>query len=320
VEFQPAATCPIWLAFLERIMAGNPDLLAFLQRAVGFTLTGSVREHVLLFCYGGGANGKSTFLNTLIALLGGEYSMKAPPDLLMARGGEAHPTERADLFGRRCVVCNEADDGRRLAESLVKELTGGDSIRARRMREDFWEFNATHKLWLAANHKPIVRGTDHGIWRRIKLIPFTVTIPDDEQDKALPAKLEGELSGILNWALAGCIEWQETGLAPPADVATATSHYQQAMDVMGQFLEQRCVTAGGAEAGATSLYRAYRDWCVATGEHSLNQTRFGTELTERGFKTDRRTHGVVRLGIGLLASQNEREMHPDEASNEANSE
>jgi P4 family phage/plasmid primase-like protien len=175
VRFDSEADCPVWIGFLQEVLP-DPDLREFVRRLVGYRLTGSTQEHVLPFLFGVGANGKSTFLNTIQSLLGITYAIKAPADLLLAMRNESHPTELADLFGKRLVCCNEAEDGRRLAESLVKELTGGDKIRARRMREDFWEFSPTHKIWLAANHKPSVRGTDHGIWRRIKLIPFTVTI------------------------------------------------------------------------------------------------------------------------------------------------
>jgi len=212
VAYDPKADCPLWLGFLREIMGGEEDLLRYLRRAVGMSITGMVLDHVLLFLYGTGANGKSTFLGTMQELIGPDYAIKATTDLLMVRKGEAHPTERADLHGKRFVSCVEAGEGRRLAEALVKELTGGDRVRARRMREDFWEFSPSHKIWLAANHKPVVRGTDHAIWRRIKLVPFTVTIPDHQQDRDLPNKLKGELSGILNWAVMGCTEWQAEGL------------------------------------------------------------------------------------------------------------
>lgn len=157
VAFDRRADCPLWMGFLREIMAGDDELLGFLRRAVGMSLAGVVRDHVLLFLYGTGANGKSTFLNTLLEMMGSEYAMKAAPDLLLVKKLEGHPTERADLAGKRFIACVEAGEGRRLAESLVKELTGGDPIRARRMREDFWQFDPTHKVWLAANHKPVSR-------------------------------------------------------------------------------------------------------------------------------------------------------------------
>ncbi|HPM84554.1 MAG TPA: phage/plasmid primase, P4 family, partial [Candidatus Anammoximicrobium sp.] len=307
VEFREGADCKLWCAFLNVVLP-DADLRGFVRRLVGYCLTGSTQEHILPFLYGVGANGKSTFLNTVLALLGTDYAIKAPTDLLLAKKSEGHPTELADLFGRRFVACIEAEDGRRLAESLVKELTGGDRIRARRMREDFWEFSATHKIWLAANHKPQVRGTDYGIWRRIKLIPFGVIIPDDKQDKALPGKLLGELPGILNWALIGCAEWQRDGLGEPPVVRAATADYRNEMDVLGDFIAERCLVADGCEVGASELFEAYKTWCEAAGEKAITQRRFGMQLTERGFQSDRFTAGQHKgrkcwRGVGLLVSE-----------------
>ena len=304
VVYEPDADCRLWLEFLNTIMAGNEDLIGFLRRAIGMSITGAIGEHVLMFLYGSGANGKSTFLNTTQSLLGPDYSMKAPPDLLMVRQGESHPTERADLYGKRLVSCIEAEDGRRLAESLVKELTGGDRVRARRMREDFWEFDPTHHIWLAANHKPPIRGTDQGMWRRIKLVPFTVTIPPEQQDTQLPERLLDELSGILNWALLGVIEWQADGLGEPQAVKDATKEYREQMDLIGNFLEERCLVAENAEVGSGGLYKAYRGWCEQNGEHPAKQRDFGMRLTERGFAT-RRATGGKRMRSGVILRDQE---------------
>jgi putative DNA primase/helicase len=304
VTFDPSADCPVWCKFLS-VALPDVELRGFVRRLVGYCLTGSTQEHVLPLLYGIGANGKSTFLNAVLALLGTDYAIKAPTDLLLAKKNESHPTELADLFGKRFVACIEAEDGRRLAESLVKELTGGDRIRARRMREDFWEFQATHKIWLAANHKPQVRGTDHGIWRRIKLIPFTVTIPDDEQDKELLNKLLAELPGILNWALAGCEEWQRHGLGEPPTVKVATADYRSEMDVLGDFIADRCIVADGCRANTTALYEMYKAWADEHGERQITSQRFGNQLTERGFEKDRDTASgrIFRHGIGIRESR-----------------
>lgn len=303
VEFQEGADCELWCDFL-RVVLPDSDLRGFFRRLVGYCLTGSTQEHVLPFLYGVGANGKSTAMNTLLAMLGTDYGIKAPTDLLLAKKNEGHPTELADLFGKRFVACIEAEDGRRLAESLVKELTGGDRIRARRMREDFWEFQATHKIWLAANHKPQVRGTDHGIWRRIKLVPFTVTISDEKQDKTLPNKLLGELPGILNWALHGCMEWQNEGLGEPPAVKAATADYRIEMDVLGDFTRERCLVAENCEVGSAQLFDAYKEWAESAGEKPVTQRRFGLQMVERGFRSERFTSGPNKgrncwRGIGL---------------------
>src|SRR5215218_4665651 len=193
-DYHPNAEAPLWAATLERVLP-SPALRTFFKKLCGYSITGDVSEHILAVLYGTGANGKSTILNALLAAVH-DYGMQAAPDLLVAKKG-SHPTEVADLFGKRLVASIEVEDGRRLAESLVKQLTGGDKVRARRMRQDFWQFDPTHKVFMAVNHKPEVRGTDTAIWRRIRLIPFTETIPPGEQDKKLPEKLRGELSGIL---------------------------------------------------------------------------------------------------------------------------
>jgi len=303
VTFDRGADCPLWLGFLRDITADDQTLQGFLRRAVGMTLIGAVWDHVLFFLYGTGANGKSTFLIIVQVMLGPDYAMKAPPDLLMAKGQESHPTERADLAGKRFVACIETAEGRRLAESLVKELTGGDRVRARRMREDFREFSPSHKIWLAANHKPIIRGTDWGIWRRVKLVPFTVKIPDDKQDSRLGDKLKAELPGILNWAVLGCLEWQTEGLGEPEAVRKATAEYRSESDIPGAFVDDCCVVGPEYEAPASGLYKDYRRWAEETGERILPQNVFGAALTERGFASDRFTSGIDKgkkrwTGIG----------------------
>ena len=303
--YDPGADCPTWLRFIEQITAGDRGVHRYHRRAAGMSLTGVVRDHVLFFCYGTGANGKTTYLTALQDTMGPDYAMKAPPDLLLTRKAESHPTERADLAGKRFVACIEAGEGRRLAESLVKELTGGDRVRARRMREDFWEFAPTHKLWLAANHKPIIRGTDLGIWRRIKLIPFTVTIPPESQDKTLPEKLRAEASGILAWAVLGCIEWQREGFDDePAAVKQGAAAYRAEMDIIGGFLDDCCLFGDGNEASAKALYTCYLEWAKANGEKPVNRTAFGYAMQERGLASDRITAGVDKgrnkwLGICL---------------------
>ncbi len=186
VEYDPNAKAPVFQAFLEQVLPSEA-LRKFVQKAIGYSLTGDVSEQVLFFLHGTGANGKTTLMNVVLGLTG-DYGKQAAPDLLVAKG-TTHPTELADLFGARCVASTEVEDGRKLAENLTKQLTGGDRIKARYMRQDFWEFDPTHKIWLSANHKPEVRGTDYAIWRRIKLIPFGVTIPKAEQDPRLPELL-----------------------------------------------------------------------------------------------------------------------------------
>lgn len=328
VAYGPETTCPTWKRFLWRIMGGtvtpdDPDmsigelearqqaderakaLIGFLQRAIGYSLAGDTSEQGLFIFWGSGANGKSTLVNTLLTLLG-PYAMKATAELLMVSKSDRHPTERADLFGKRFVAAIETAEGGRLNEVFVKEATGGDPIRARRMREDFWQFDPTHKIFLATNHKPVIRGTDYAIWRRIKLVPFTVAIPDAEQDKQLPAKLHAELPGILAWAVQGCLVWQRDGLGTPDAVTEATAGYRQEMDVLGAFLAECCVIGDYAQVKASDLYAAYTAWCTTNGEHALVQRNFGIQLSERGL--ERYTNnGSWWRGVGLLAPpRNER--------------
>jgi putative DNA primase/helicase len=294
VTFEPAATCPMWDEFLRTIFARNEELIGYMGRLVGYCLTGVPEEHILPFLYGDGANGKTTFCETILKLMGPDYGMKAAPDLLMAKRSESHPTERADLFGKRFVACIETEEGRRMAEALVKELTGGDRVRARRMREDFWEFTPTHHVWLASNHKPAVVGTDHGIWRRIKLIPFEVRIPKEEQDKKLPAKLAEELPGILNWALAGCLDWQRDGMQEPAIVGAATEDYAAEMDEVGQFIDA-CCELGPFITSAGELYEK----CVEFTGSDMSQRAFGDRLRQKGFDNhDPRTGKEYRTRKG----------------------
>jgi putative DNA primase/helicase len=214
----------------------------------------------------------------------------------------------------RLVASIEVEDGRRLAESLVKQLTGGDHVKARRMREDFWEFEPTHTVFMAVNHKPIVRGTDTAIWRRIRLIPFTETIPLAEQDKQLPAKLRDELPGVLAWAVEGCLEWQREGLQAPEEVRKATAGYRSEMDVLGDFLADRCLRGERLQVGKDELYRAYQEWCEDAGERSETKRKLGMLLKERGFGDGRNSERTKRIWKGIGLSTNDRSVRNGDKS------
>jgi P4 family phage/plasmid primase-like protien len=301
VEYDPKVATPVFDAFLKKIVP-DPEIRAFLQRAFGMALSGEVRDNVLIILHGTGSNGKSTLMDALMEAFG-DYAISSAPDLLMSKAN-SHPTELADLFGARLVSCMESEEGRRLNEGLVKQLTGRDRIKARRMREDFWEFDPTHSVFFGTNHKPEIRGTDHAIWRRLKLVPFEVTIPDAEQDKDLTAKLRKELPGILAWAVQGCLEWQRTGLQEPKKVTEATQGYRADMDVIAQFIEDMCVEADGVEVGATRLHIEYQTWCRNNGEEPLSQRKFGGRIGERGHISEQFTSGPNAgrkkwVGIGL---------------------
>lgn len=274
--------------------------VAFTQRAAGYSLTGITNERCLFFLHGEGRNGKSTLVSMLRKVLGDEYAIGMTGESLMLKTGSTHPTELTDLHGARLAVATETEEGRRMAESLVKQLTGGeDKLKARRMHEDFWEFMPTHKLWICGNHKPQIRGTDNAIWDRIRMIPFRVRF--DEPDTSLPAKLEAELPGILAWCIRGCLEWQRIGLAEPTAVKAATAGYRSEMDVVGAWIDERCIIDPHATTPIGELYADYKEWCMVSGERHSTKKAFGDSLKERGFEDGRTKSARIRRGIGLLA-------------------
>lgn len=298
VEYDPAAKCPRWETFLHEIMDGDTEMIRYLQKAVGYSLTGDTGEQVLFFLYGTGANGKSVFLTVLQELLG-DYAQQAPTSLLMAKPNDGIPNDVARLKGARFVATIETEDGKRLAENLVKQLTGGDTVSARFLRQEFFEFKPECKLWLASNHRPIIRGTDYGIWRRIHLVPFTVTIPPEKRDKRLPDKLRAELPGILRWAVDGLRMWMEEGLNPPQKVIAATEEYREDMDSLGAFLEDCCIIEPTAKVPYPVLYRAYVQWCEENGERPAGKKLFGNRLRERGFTQKQEAKARMWLGLKL---------------------
>ncbi|MBU4233887.1 MAG: phage/plasmid primase, P4 family [Desulfobacterales bacterium] len=300
VKYDPAATCSTWEKFLKRIMADNQNLIGFLQRSVGYALTGDTREQCLFFLWGLGANGKSTFLEVIHALMG-DYAKRTSSETFLAKKPGQIPNDIAALKGARFVAAVEIESGRRMAEVLIKQMTGGDKIAARFLHAEFFEYDPEFKIFLAANHEPVIRGTDNAIWRRIHKIPFAVQIPIEEQDRELPHRLREELPGILNWALAGCLQWRYGGLGVPEEVKQATQDYRADMDVLGDFISEHCTVAPGASAPSKDLYKTYRDWAEDIKEKNpLSQTKFGLALTERGFEVKRTTGGAkLRKGIAL---------------------
>jgi putative DNA primase/helicase len=272
-----------------------------LINTVGYSLTGRTDEQCLFFAYGTGSNGKSVFLKTVQALAG-EYSTPARVETFTARHARQAggiPNDIASLAGARVVAVSEVDDGQRLNESLVKDMTGGDAITARFLNREFFSFHPQFKLWMQGNHKPQIRGTDHGIWRRIHLIPFAVTIPPEEKDPALFDKLRAEASGILAWAVRGCLEWRRDGLNPPEEVKAATEAYREEMDILGAFLDERCARAPNITVRAKVIYDAYRQWCDESGQRAYSLKRFGIAMGERGITKGEDRAGIFYQGIGL---------------------
>lgn len=285
VRFDPHAECPEeWSNFLSRVTDGDEELETYLQRIAGYSLTGLTREHALFVFFGEGANGKSTFINTLCNILGPDYSGPAPRGLLFQRSiGEAHPTERACLFGKRLVTVTEPNKGQTLDEGTVKQLSSEDPIDARRMREDFWSFDPTHKLVLATNHRPLIKGDDEGIWRRIRLVPWSVRIPKEERDPDLAAKLYNERDGILQWAVRGARYWHLLGLGEPSCVTAATDAYRDDQDPLGDFFADRCDFASDTMVARKDLRAAYERYADENGiRHRLNPKDFAARLRARG--------------------------------------
>jgi len=305
VRFDPAAKCPLWDAFLDRIMDHNTALIGYLQRRAGMCLTADISEQSLWMDHGGGANGKSVHLDTLTGLMG-DYAGEAPPDLLLMRNNPEHPTEIADLCGRRLVVASETDEGRRLRVQLVKRLTGNSRLKARYMRGDYFEFPRTHKLILATNNRPIIKETTLAIWRRIKLVPFGVTVPPEEQDRHLTEKLAKERPGILNWAIKGCLAWQRDGMNEPAEVLTATAAYQSEQDPLADFFDTACIFASHVEAPRADLFACYAAWAERAKDHRpLDRTTFFERIRTRPGVDEGRRRIDGRLtrfftGIGLV--------------------
>lgn len=299
VEYDPACGQPrLWLRFLSEIFDGNAQLLDFVQRACGYALSGSACEQKLFFLHGEGANGKTTFLETLMRVMGG-YACRLPATVLFSSSSRARASTLGELRGRRLAVTGELESGRRLAEARAKEITGGDRLPGGHTRRTRFDFEPTHTLFVCGNHLPTVRGRDHAIWRRIDLIPFAVTIPEQCQDKDLRRKLLAEAPGILNWLVAGCIEWRRKGLAEPPEVTEATREYRSNMDILGDFLSERCVTSPDAEVTSSELFRAYDEWCEKNGERRMSATALGLRLKERGFASKRTRGARVWGGIDL---------------------
>ena len=278
----PAENSAMWQRFLDEITAGNLDLQRFLQRVAGYSLTGSTREHALFFAHGTGANGKGVFINTITAVLG-DYAKTAAMETFVASQSDRHPTELAGLMGARLVTAQETEQGRRWAESKIKSMTGGDPISARFMRQDFFEFVPQFKLLIAGNHKPGLRGVDEAIRRRFHLIPFTVTIPEDQRDKDLAEKLKPEWGGILKWMIDGCLAWQSDGLRPPAIVRDATEAYLAAEDALAQWLEESCCRNPAYAERSSVLFANWKIWADQAGEFAGSQKRFTQALEDRGF-------------------------------------
>jgi putative DNA primase/helicase len=299
--FDDTATCPNFEKFLARVTAGDVELQAYLQRLIGYALTGSVIEQCLGFLYGRGANGKSTFLVTMQRLIG-DYSSQTQPETLMTKRSGGATNDIARLVGKRFVVSNEVREGSHFEENQLKQLVGEDMFTARFLYKENFDFNPKFKLMIAGNYKPVIKGDDDGIWRRVHLIPFIQTIPASERDKKLGEKLTRELPGILNWALAGCLAWQKVGLNPPGIVVDATDSYRIEMDLMGVWMNENCDVGSTHTVESSTLYNNYRSWCLTSGIKAVSAMVFGRKLVDRGIVKAHTRFGNRFQGINIKAS------------------
>jgi putative DNA primase/helicase len=315
--YVPSAQCPRWLAFLDQVMGGGTDageteldrsrrLVAYLRRALGYSLTGTTIEKAVFIPFGTGDNGKSTMLSTFRNLVE-EYSNLLQVDTLMVRQ-ESNNTQAdlADLRGARFVQTSETEEGQRLAQGKLKRITQGmGKIKATRKYENPIEFAETHKLWIDTNRKPTIRDVDDkATFNRLHPIPFTITIPKEKIDKQLPEKLLSEAEGILAWAVEGSRLWYAGGLAKPVEVEAAKEKWREDMDQLGRFIEERCVVGDAFRSGATALYADYKQWAADGGDRSvLSSTAFGMKLTDRAYTKTHSARGAVYLGIGLRSDE-----------------
>jgi putative DNA primase/helicase len=307
VAYDPEAKAPLWGRFLDTTFEGNAEVMRYVQEAIGYTLTGCTSEQCWFPLYGVGANGKSVFLGVVRALLGSrDYARHIATETLVVTSNHIRiRSDLARLQGARLVSAAETEHGHRLAESLVKQLTGQDPLTARALYQNETEYVPTFKLWLAVNFKPQVRSNDPATWRRIRLIEFKVVIPPEQRDQWLLEKLMGELPGVLNWAIEGCLRWQRDSLRTPAAVLSAVADYRREMDSVGRFIEDECVTGPLCWVASKDLRKAYETWCVEMGEAPLSRKALAADLEERGCKSA--STGTQRgwRGIGLRESDSE---------------
>ena len=297
-EYSDNVDAPMWEAFLDQIFNHDKELIHYIQKAVGYSATGSTAEQVMFLLLGTGRNGKSVFINTLRNILGSYAKQMSVESIVVHNSGGSANSDIARLENTRLVTSSEANEGSRLDESLVKQLTGGDRILARFLYGKEFEYDPKFKIWMATNHLPFIRGTDEGIWRRLKVIPFSVQIPKNKVDKNLENKLKSEWAGILNWIVQGAIMWQREGLEDPEKVKNASRNYRQSMDPLEAFLDECCVAGGSYSIQARPLYDAYRDWAKNSNEHLMSMTKFGKEMSKK-LPKERRRDGKYYIGIKL---------------------
>lgn len=297
-DFVEAASCPQWETFLLKAFNNDKEMVNYLARVVGYSLSGSTEAQCLWLHYGAGSNGKSTFMNVLSALMG-DYATTANASTIMSKPTSNISNDVARLKGARLVTINELEDGKRIAEAEIKNMTGGEALTARYLHQEFITFYPQFKLHLTSNYKPSVYDNSHGLWRRLNLIKWEVIVKEADQDKQLFAKLKGELSGILNWALAGLQDYLKNGLQTPQRVLNDTAEFRHEMDSIGQFIEASCYVDIEARGKASELYNCYSLWAKETGRQPINQTRFGNSLKDKGYVSNKSNGVMVYKGVAV---------------------
>jgi len=296
INYSPDAKCPTWEQFIEQVIP-EPEMRLYIQRATGYSLTGCTSEQCMFICYGGGSNGKSTFVEAIEYILK-SYHVKAAMTTFSVRENE-NTSDLARMRPARFVTVSENDENARLSEGLIKTATGDKEITARFLYQNPFTYTPLFKVWMCVNHRPVIRGQDDGIWRRLKLIPFEVKITDDKKDKELGGKLRAEAEGILAWAVRGCLDWQKSGLDAPQQIKSATDGYREEMDTMGRWIDERCELDDEFEENATDLYTDFAEWAKKMGENPLNNTIFGRRMGDRGFQVGRKSHDGRRMRKGI---------------------
>lgn len=302
VSYDPSASAPTWTRFLERVIE-DPAVRLFLQKAVGYSMTGMTSEDCFFIPWGSGRNGKSTFLETIKTILG-DYAASTGAQTFMEKRGGGIPSDLAALVGARFVSAAETDTGHKLSDSLIKQITGGDVVQARFMYADFFTFTPTFKVWIATNNKPIINSSTRAIWERVRLVPFTVTIPREERDPKLRERLgEDEAAGIFTWMVRGAIRWLEEGLSIPEAVEEATESYREEMDDLAEFLDNHTYRDDSASCSAANLHRHYAAWAKRNNVDVISIKAFKAEMEGRGFKTKRTASGVQWVGIDIAKAE-----------------
>jgi putative DNA primase/helicase len=303
VTYDPEGKCPLWDKFLARVQNNDQEMVDFLSRAGGYTLTGDTSIQALFFLHGDGCNGKGVF-TSMIRLLMGNYGDNASFDTFVVQKNDGKiRNDLAKLVGARYVTASESQEGHRLDESLIKSLTGQDPITTRFLHKEFFTYFPQFKIWMSSNYKPSIRGLDWGIWRRVKMIPFEVVIPDEERDEQLIDKLKAELPGILNWALKGLADFRNHGMMYPDKVNAATQQYRDSQDIIGQFLTARCVINPMASIKSSTLYDAYKTWAENAKEYILKERQFTDAMKKHGYEPEHKNNGNHYVGLAPLAAE-----------------